>query len=243
MKETTPPGCPTASCPPLAVRHHLRSRVRHRLHRRLRRRRLLPPPPSLSATSPGRARSVSPVPSPPPPPRAATSAARRAPSTAAAATAPPSAAPPRRPPPHDRERHVARRRPPPGAADVASTAALSALRRRPPPRLPAGKYPKKRNIVEFGSFRVYYGTVPERKCLSPVLVAPDPPRSAFPSGHAAGSVEVLMVGAADTGKGAAAEGARQTKSTRTAKPPTERDQVVAALIRLGNRKPGLELAI
>ena len=90
-----------------------------------------------------------------------------------------------------------------------------------------GKFPKNGSIIEFGSHRVYYGTVPERQCLSPVLVAPDPPRSAVRSGHAAGSVEVLVVGAADAGKEAAAEGAGQTRSTRTAKPPTERDQVVA----------------
>ena len=36
-----------------------------------------------------------------------------------------------------------------------------------------GKFPKNGSIIEFGSFRVYYGTVPERQCLSPVLVAPD----------------------------------------------------------------------
>ena len=34
-----------------------------------------------------------------------------------------------------------------------------------------GKYPKKKHTVELGSFRVYYDTVPERQCLSPVLVA------------------------------------------------------------------------
>ncbi|KAK1600778.1 hypothetical protein QYE76_017989 [Lolium multiflorum] len=90
-----------------------------------------------------------------------------------------------------------------------------------------GKYPKKKHTVELGSFRVYYGTVPERQRLSPVLVAPDPPRSALSSGRAAGSVEVLVVGAGDAGKGAAAEAAATTKSTRTAKPPTERDQVAA----------------
>ncbi|XP_071683508.1 uncharacterized protein [Lolium perenne] len=43
-------------------------------------------------------------------------------------------------------------------------------------------------------------------------------------GRAAGSVEVLVVGASDAGKGATAEGAGRTKSARTAKPPTERDQ-------------------
>ena len=90
-----------------------------------------------------------------------------------------------------------------------------------------GKFPKNGSIIEFGSLRVYYGTVPERQCLSPVLVAPDPPRSAVRSGHAAGSVEVLVVGAAGAGKEAAAEGAGQARSTRTAKPPTERDQEVA----------------
>ncbi|KAK1670554.1 hypothetical protein QYE76_058713 [Lolium multiflorum] len=88
-----------------------------------------------------------------------------------------------------------------------------------------GKFPKNGSIIEFGSLRVYYGTVPERQCLSPV--APDPPRSVLRSGHAAGSVEVMVVGTAGTGKEAAAEGAGQTRSTRTAKPPTERDQEVA----------------
>ncbi|KAK1660604.1 hypothetical protein QYE76_048763 [Lolium multiflorum] len=90
-----------------------------------------------------------------------------------------------------------------------------------------GKFPKNGRIIEFGSLRVYYGTVPERQCLSPVLVAPDPPRSSVRSGHAVDSVEVLVVDAADAGKELAAEGAGQTRSTHTAKPPTERDQVVA----------------
>ncbi|KAK1699489.1 hypothetical protein QYE76_016186 [Lolium multiflorum] len=90
-----------------------------------------------------------------------------------------------------------------------------------------GKFPKDGRVIEFGSILVYYGTVPERQCLLPVLVAPDPPRSALRSDHAAGSVEVLVVGAGAAGKGAAAEGAGQTKSTRTAKPPTERNQEAA----------------
>nr|XP_051201901.1 uncharacterized protein LOC127315455 [Lolium perenne] len=46
-------------------------------------------------------------------------------------------------------------------------------------------------------------------------------------GRAAGHVEVLVVGTGDAGKGAAAEGAGQMKSTRTAKPPTERNQEAA----------------
>jgi hypothetical protein len=92
-----------------------------------------------------------------------------------------------------------------------------------------GKFPKNGRIIKFGSHRVYLGTVPVRQYLSPVLVAPDPPRSArgLRNGCAAGSVEVLVVGVADADKEAAAEGAGQTKSARTAKPPTERDQVVA----------------
>jgi hypothetical protein len=38
-----------------------------------------------------------------------------------------------------------------------------------------GKFTKNGRIIEFGSHRVYYGTVPERQYLSPVLVALDPP--------------------------------------------------------------------
>ncbi|KAK1683319.1 hypothetical protein QYE76_044167 [Lolium multiflorum] len=39
-----------------------------------------------------------------------------------------------------------------------------------------GVFPKNGRIIEFGSHRVYFGTVPVRQRLSPVLVAPDPPR-------------------------------------------------------------------
>ncbi|KAK1666210.1 hypothetical protein QYE76_054369 [Lolium multiflorum] len=90
-----------------------------------------------------------------------------------------------------------------------------------------GKFPKNGSVIEFGSFRVYYGTVPVRQYLSPVLVAPDPPRSAARNSHANGSIEVLVVGVADAGKEVAAEGAGQTKSTRAAKPPLERDEGAA----------------
>ncbi|KAK1630215.1 hypothetical protein QYE76_004530 [Lolium multiflorum] len=92
-----------------------------------------------------------------------------------------------------------------------------------------GKFPKNGRIIEFGSHRVYLATVPVRQYPSPVLVAPDPPRSdrGLRSGCTAGSVKVLVVGAADAGKEAAAEGAGQTKSARMAKPPIERDQVAA----------------
>ncbi|KAK1626142.1 hypothetical protein QYE76_000457 [Lolium multiflorum] len=39
-----------------------------------------------------------------------------------------------------------------------------------------GKFPQNGRTIEFGSIRVYFGTVPVRQRLSPVLVAPDPPR-------------------------------------------------------------------
>ncbi|KAK1604029.1 hypothetical protein QYE76_027702 [Lolium multiflorum] len=58
-------------------------------------------------------------------------------------------------------------------------------------------------------------------CLSPVLVAPDPPRWLH-AGRAPGSVEVMMAGAVDAGKEAAEEGAGRAVSTRAAKPPLER---------------------
>ncbi len=45
-----------------------------------------------------------------------------------------------------------------------------------------GKFPKNGRIIEFGSHRVYLGTVPERQYLSPVLVASDPPRSSAAHG-------------------------------------------------------------
>ncbi|KAK1653369.1 hypothetical protein QYE76_071174 [Lolium multiflorum] len=60
------------------------------------------------------------------------------------------------------------------------------------------------------------------RCLSPVLVAPDPPRWLC-AGHAAGSVEVMMAGVAGAGKDAVEEGAGRAASTRPAKPPLERD--------------------
>ena len=94
-----------------------------------------------------------------------------------------------------------------------------------------GKFPKNGRIVEFGSHRVYLGTVRERQYSSPVLVAPDPPRSSAARGlhvdRAAGSVGVMMAGAGGTGKAAAEEGAGPTKFGRTAKPPTERDEFIA----------------
>ena len=94
-----------------------------------------------------------------------------------------------------------------------------------------GKFPKNGRIMEFGSHRVYFGTVPERQYLSPVLVAPDPPRSSatrgLRTGCAASSGEVMMAGAGGAGKEATGEGAGQTTSTRAAKQPTERDEGVA----------------
>src|SRR5215217_3382726 len=62
-----------------------------------------------------------------------------------------------------------------------------------------GKFPQNGRTIEFG-------TVPVRQRLSPVLVAPDPPRWLC-AGRAAGSVEVMMAGAVNTGKGAVEEGA------------------------------------
>ncbi|KAK1698476.1 hypothetical protein QYE76_015173 [Lolium multiflorum] len=89
-----------------------------------------------------------------------------------------------------------------------------------------GKFPQNGRTIEFGSIRVYLGTVPVRQRLSPVLVAPDPPRWLC-AGRAAGSVEVMMAGAVNTGKGAVEEGAERAASTRPAKPPLERDAGVA----------------
>jgi hypothetical protein len=94
------------------------------------------------------------------------------------------------------------------------------------------RFPKNGHIIEFGSHRVYLGTVPERQYPSLVMVAPDPPRSAAARGtrsdRAAGSVDVMMAGA---GKGAAEEGPGQTKSGRTAKPPTERNENIVGTSR------------
>ncbi|KAK1646270.1 hypothetical protein QYE76_064075 [Lolium multiflorum] len=89
-----------------------------------------------------------------------------------------------------------------------------------------GKFPQNGRTIEFGSLRVYFGTVPVRQRLSPVLVAPDPPRWLC-AGRAAGSVEVMMAGAVNTGKGAVEEGDERAASTRPAKPPLERDAGVA----------------
>ncbi|KAK1625913.1 hypothetical protein QYE76_000228 [Lolium multiflorum] len=93
-----------------------------------------------------------------------------------------------------------------------------------------GRFLQNGRILEFGSHRVYLGTVKERQYPSPVLVAPDPPRSSTARGprtdRAAGSLEVMMAGVGGAGKGTAVEGAGQTKSTRTAKPPTQRDEIV-----------------
>jgi hypothetical protein len=94
-----------------------------------------------------------------------------------------------------------------------------------------GRFPKNGRIIEFDSHRIYLGTVPEHRYPSLVLVASDPPRSSAARGprsdRAAGSVEVMMAGAGGTSKGPTEEGAGQTKSGRTAKPPTERDEIVA----------------
>ncbi|KAK1606122.1 hypothetical protein QYE76_029795 [Lolium multiflorum] len=74
-----------------------------------------------------------------------------------------------------------------------------------------GKFPQHGRTIEFGSLRVYFGTVPVRQA-SPVLVAPDPPRWLC-AGRAAGSVEVMMAGAVNTGKGAVEEGAEPVMHT------------------------------
>ncbi|KAK1666745.1 hypothetical protein QYE76_054904 [Lolium multiflorum] len=89
-----------------------------------------------------------------------------------------------------------------------------------------GKFPQNGRVIEFGSHRVYFGTIPVRQYLSPVLVAPDPPRWLC-AGRAAGSVEVMMAGAVGAGKEAVEEGAGRTASTRPAKPPLERDEGAA----------------
>jgi hypothetical protein len=85
-----------------------------------------------------------------------------------------------------------------------------------------GAFPRDGYIMEFGSLHVYVATVREPQYLSPVLVAPDPPRSS--SSRAVGSVEVMMAGVTGAGKAAAQEDAAPTKSGRTANPPTEREQ-------------------
>jgi hypothetical protein len=86
-------------------------------------------------------------------------------------------------------------------------------------------------VIEFGSHRIYFGTVKECQYPSQVLVAPDLPRSSaargLHSGHITGSVEVMMAGTEGAGKKAAVEAAAQTKSTRLANPPTERDNLIA----------------
>ena len=60
-----------------------------------------------------------------------------------------------------------------------------------------GKFPKNGRIIEFGSHRVYLGTVPERQHPSPVLVAQDPPKSSPIRGPrsdcAAGSIGVVWL--------------------------------------------------
>nr|XP_051223959.1 uncharacterized protein LOC127341797 [Lolium perenne] len=95
--------------------------------------------------------------------------------------------------------------------------------------------------------RVYLGTVPERQYLSPVLVAPDPPRSSaargLRTGNAAGSVQVMMVHAGGVGKEDVVEVAGQTKSTRTAKPPTERDKIVIGTSTAPPATPPLQAAM
>ncbi|KAK1685726.1 hypothetical protein QYE76_046574 [Lolium multiflorum] len=78
-----------------------------------------------------------------------------------------------------------------------------------------GVFPKNGRIIEFGSHRVYFGTVPVRQRLSPVLVAPDPPRWLC-AGRTAGSVEVMMTGVAGAGKEVAGEGAGRAAAARAA---------------------------
>ncbi|KAK1618266.1 hypothetical protein QYE76_023783 [Lolium multiflorum] len=85
-----------------------------------------------------------------------------------------------------------------------------------------GIFPKNGRVIEFGSHRVYFGTVPVRQRLPPVLVALDPARWLC-AGRAAGSVEVMMAGAVGTGKEDVDEGAGRAASTRAAKPPLERE--------------------
>jgi hypothetical protein len=80
------------------------------------------------------------------------------------------------------------------------------------------RFPKNGRIVHFGSHRVYLGTVSEPRYPSVVLVVPDPPRPAAACGsrtdRTAGSVEVVMAGPTDGGKGAAGEDVGPTKSGR-----------------------------
>ncbi|KAK1602240.1 hypothetical protein QYE76_071962 [Lolium multiflorum] len=66
-----------------------------------------------------------------------------------------------------------------------------------------GKFPQNGRTIEFGNIRVYFGTVPVRQRLSPVLVALAKMAVCW---RAAGSVEVMMAGAVNTGKGAVEEG-------------------------------------
>ncbi|KAK1617002.1 hypothetical protein QYE76_022519 [Lolium multiflorum] len=93
------------------------------------------------------------------------------------------------------------------------------------------KFPRNDGVMLFGSHCVYLGTVPEPRYPSAVLVAPDPPRSAAARGlrsdRTASSVEVMMAGAADAGKGAAGDNNAPTRSTRQAKPVLEPDENIA----------------
>ncbi|KAK1682003.1 hypothetical protein QYE76_042851 [Lolium multiflorum] len=67
-----------------------------------------------------------------------------------------------------------------------------------------GKFPQNGRTIEFGrSASTSAPSLVRRR--SPVLVAPDPPRWMC-AGRAAGSVEVMMAGAVNTGKGAVEEG-------------------------------------
>ncbi|KAK1631917.1 hypothetical protein QYE76_006232 [Lolium multiflorum] len=64
-----------------------------------------------------------------------------------------------------------------------------------------GIFPKNGRIIKFGSHRVYFGTVPVRQRLSPVLVAPDPPRtSTRPLGAGGTTQKLLANGAKSSGR-------------------------------------------
>jgi hypothetical protein len=90
------------------------------------------------------------------------------------------------------------------------------------------RFPKNGRIISFGGHRIYLGTVPVNQYPSKVLDAPDPPLYAAARGsrtdRTAGSVEVMVAGAADAGKGAAGENAEPTGSGQQAKHPLEREQ-------------------
>jgi hypothetical protein len=89
-------------------------------------------------------------------------------------------------------------------------------------------FPKNGGIMFFGAHRVYFGATPARMFPAEVLVAPNPPVSRAARGsrtdRTADSVEVMMAGEGDAGKGAAGGKYMPTKSSRTAKQALERDQ-------------------